>query len=51
MVARADSEADGVRLHIRDTTWDALATLESHLCAEELRNYVRWKAQHSAPTK
>ncbi len=51
MVSSVDSEANGVRLHMRDTTWDALASLESHPCAEELRRYVRWKGEHSAATK
>lgn len=51
MASVADSKADTVRLHVRDTTWDALGGLDSHPCAEELRRYIRWKAEHSAATK
>jgi hypothetical protein len=47
MVSPADTEADGVLLHLRDITWKALSDLESHPCATELRQYLSWKAKHS----
>jgi hypothetical protein len=47
MVPRADTEADGIRLHIRDATWNALAGIRSHPCAHELSQYVLWKGEHS----
>lgn len=47
MVPHADSEVDGVSLHVRDTTWEALAGITSHPCAEELRAYLQWKADNS----
>ena len=48
LVPRADTEADGVGLHARDITWDALAGVASHPCREEFRAYLHWKANHSA---
>jgi len=47
LVPEVDSDADGVRLHLRDTTWERLANIESHPCADELRDYLKWKVQHS----
>ena len=47
MTPRADTEADGIGLHVRDTTWSALADMRSHPCADELSRYVRWKDEHS----
>lgn len=44
---RTDTEADGVVLHVRDTTWEAVVGLPSHPCSEELRKYFRWKVQNS----
>jgi hypothetical protein len=47
MVPRADTEMDGVSLHMRDMSWNALADIDVHPCAEELRSYVAWKAENS----
>jgi len=44
---RADTETDGVALHVRDTTWAAVANISSHPCADEVRQYLHWKAQNS----
>ena len=37
MVPVADAQEDGVGLHVRDTTWEAVAQFASHPCAEEVR--------------
>ena len=47
MLSQADTETDGVALHLRDSTWEALASIDSHPCADELRQYLKWKIQHS----
>lgn len=47
IVSRADTEIEGATLHIRDTTWEALAGITSHPCAEEVQSYLRWKTQNS----
>lgn len=44
---RGDNEFDGVTLHVRDTTWEAVAGIISHPCAEEVRKYLEWKEQNS----
>lgn len=49
MVPNADDEIDGASLHIRDTTWEAVAGIVSHPCAEEVQEYLQWKARHSKP--
>jgi hypothetical protein len=43
----ADSETEGVTLHVRDTTWKALSRVSSHPCAEEVQKYLLWKVQNS----
>ena len=43
MVSRGDREIDGATLHARDTTWEAVARMASHPCAEEVQNYLLWK--------
>jgi hypothetical protein len=48
MIPRADAQEGKVSLHVRSTTWDAIARIASHPCAEELSQYLRWKAEHSA---
>lgn len=48
MLPRSDAEEEGVGLHARDTTWEAVASIQSHPCADELRAYLRWKAANSA---
>jgi hypothetical protein len=30
-----------------DTTWQAVAALDTHPCAAEVRSCLRWKEQHS----
>ena len=47
MVPKADDEIDGASLHIRDTTWEAVAGITSHPCAEEVQKYLQWKARNS----
>jgi hypothetical protein len=46
---RADTETDGIALHARDTTWEGLARIASHPCAEEVRTYLVWKTHNSKP--
>ncbi len=47
ILPRADSEIDGATLHLRDTTWEAVARIASHPCAEEVQKYLQWKTQNS----
>jgi hypothetical protein len=47
MLATADTQVDDVSLHMRDTSWELIAGLGSHPCSEELRHYIRWKADNS----
>jgi hypothetical protein len=47
LVPRADTEAEGVMLHSRDVTWEAVVGLGSHPCADELRGYLRWKIENT----
>jgi hypothetical protein len=47
MLPAANTEVDGVSLHMRDATWEMIGRLGSHPCSEELRGYIRWKANHS----
>ena len=49
IVDQMDAEADGVALHARDTTWDAITRITSHPCAEEVRAYLQWRSRHSKP--
>ncbi len=49
MVARADSQIDGATLHVRDTTWEAVARISAHPCAEEVQEYLEWKTRNSKP--
>jgi hypothetical protein len=44
---RTDSEIDGVALHVRDTTWEAVAQVPSHPCSDEVQKYLRWRVQNS----
>lgn len=43
----AETVSDGVSLYVRDATWDAISTLPSHPCQDELRRYLEWKIRHS----
>ena len=47
IVPRADTEESGVTLHSRDTTWSAIAAINTHPCADELQAYLKWKREHS----
>jgi hypothetical protein len=47
MVPNTDTTADGVTIHGRDTTWDAVIGLDSHPLARELHAYVAWKRHNS----
>jgi hypothetical protein len=47
MVPEVEAEAEGVTLCTRDTTWGALAGLDEHPAAAELRDHLGWKARHS----
>ena len=47
IAVRADSEVDRITLHVRDTTWEALARLRTHPCAEEVQQYLHWKSENS----
>lgn len=47
MVPRGDTTADGVTIHGRDTTWDAVIGLDSHPLVQELHDYVAWKRRNS----
>ena len=47
IVTRADIEIDGATLHIRDTTWEAVARISSHPCAGEVQKYLQWKTRNS----
>jgi hypothetical protein len=49
MVSPIDRPLLGASLHVRDTTWEAVVRIASHPCAEEVRQYLRWKTQHSKP--
>lgn len=52
MVERIDASTNGVTLHLRDTTWEALCKLPQHPLSEELQKYLKWKWSHSgAPEK
>ena len=42
-----DATADGVAIHGRDTTWDAVIGLDSHPLAQELHAYLAWKRHNS----
>lgn len=43
----ADTEVGRIALHVRDTTWDALAGIRSHPCSDELQECLRWKVRNS----
>lgn len=43
LVPTADTTADGVTIHGRDTTWDSVIGLDSHPLTQELRAYLAWK--------
>lgn len=45
----ANTETNSVTLHVRDTTWGAVARISSHPCAEEVQRYLQWKARNSKP--
>lgn len=47
IAVRADSQTEGITLHVRDTTWKAMSQVTSHPCADEVQEYVQWKAQNS----
>lgn len=47
LVPTTDTTADGVTIHGRDTTWDAVIGLDSHPLTRELRDYLAWKRRHS----
>jgi len=49
MVPKADGEIDGATLHVRDTTWGAVAGMTSHPCCEEVEKYLQWKTKNSKP--
>jgi hypothetical protein len=34
MLSPADDDTEGILLHLRDSTWNALAEIASHPCAE-----------------
>ena len=51
MLPHADTEAGDVLLHLRDVTWEALSSIQAHPCAEELRQYLKWKIEHSIAYK
>jgi hypothetical protein len=47
MVPHGDTTADGVTLHGRDTTWEAVIGLDSHPLRQELGAYLDWKRRNS----
>jgi hypothetical protein len=49
VVSDAYGEADGVGLYTRDATWRDLVEIRSHPCADEVRQYLAWKAEYSQP--
>ena len=46
IIPKGDTTADGVAIHGRDTTWDAIIGLDSHPLAQELRAYLAWKRRY-----
>jgi hypothetical protein len=50
IAARANSEINGVNLHVRDLKWEAVTQIASHPCAEEVQRYFQWKRQNSQAT-
>jgi len=47
IASRADNQIGSALLHVRDTTWEAVARFASHPCAEEVRRYLQWKTKNS----
>jgi hypothetical protein len=50
ITTNTQTEADGVALYARDSTWQAVSEIPSHPCHEELRRYLHWKMAHSQPS-
>lgn len=48
IVEASDKEAEGAMLHERETTWEAVAALDAHPMAAEVREYLSWKKRHSS---
>ncbi len=47
IVPTTDAMVEGVTVHARDTTWKALADLDVHPLAAEVRAYLLWKQSNS----
>jgi hypothetical protein len=47
MVPQADTSISCATLHMRDTTWQVMASIASHPCCDEVQHYLQWKTQNS----
>jgi hypothetical protein len=43
----SDDSTNGIKMHLRDTTWESLSGLSSHPLFAELQKYLEWKKIHS----
>jgi hypothetical protein len=45
-----DVELDRAVLHLRDTTWESVCSIESHPASAEIRRYLIWKEKNTKTT-